>query len=238
MGSDAECQDYKEDCSPDRFVFENPPHTVYLDAYYIDKYEVTNASWMDCVDAGECQAPTKLASATRADYYGNPLYDNYPVVFVSWTMAWRYCEWRGARLPTEAEWEKAARGVDGNDYPWGNEFDGSLANFCDKNCEYSFADNDFDDGYNDTSPVGSYLEGASSYGVHDMAGNVFEWVNSHMMPYPYDAEDGREAIVPASRVLRGGSFGESYYNLRTTSRTMAPPDTSFYFIGFRCAASP
>ena len=235
MGSDAECKTYRDDCSVDIFVHENPPHKVNLAAYYIDKFEVTNAIYQDCVAEGVCSEPTEFSSATRDSYYGDSQYDNYPVVFVDWDMAKLYCEWRGARLPTEAEWEKAARGENALIYPWGNEFDGSLANFCDKNCGYKFANKDYDDGYQDTSPVDSYPQGASPYGVYNMAGNVFEWVNSAWAPYPYNDKDGREDLEMGMHVFRGGSLGEPNYYLRTSTRNFAPQSTSFYFIGFRCA---
>src|SRR5512147_102854 len=107
---------------------EQPVHQVYLNAYYIDKYEVTNALYTLCVDAGTCRGPYGRSK------YNDPQYAQHPVVYVNWTMAKAFCEWRGARLPTEAEWEKAARGTDGRIYPWGNEFNGSVVNFCDKNC--------------------------------------------------------------------------------------------------------
>jgi formylglycine-generating enzyme required for sulfatase activity len=235
MGSDAKCETYKDDCSIDTFSGENPPHMVSLADFYIDKYEVTNAHYKDCVAEGACNEPTEFSSATRDSYYEDSQYENYPVVFVDWNMAKLYCEWRGARLPTEAEWEKAARGENALIYPWGNDFDGSLTNFCDKNCEYPFANMDYDDGYQDTSPMGTYPGGVSPYGAHDMAGNVFEWVNSAWAPYPYNDKDGREDLALAMRVFRGGSLGEPYYHLRTSARNFAPQATSFYFIGFRCA---
>ena len=98
---------------------EKPVHTIYLNDYYIDKYEVTNGFYELCVNTGACESPKYLGSFTRGYYFGHPGYDNYPVIFVDWNMAKTYCEWRGARLPTEAEWEKAARGTDGRSHPWG-----------------------------------------------------------------------------------------------------------------------
>jgi len=135
---------------------EQPIHQVYLDTYYIDKYEVTNVLYKVCVDAGVCNQPT-----TTSDY-NNSQYVLHPVVYVNWNMAKEYCEWRDARLPTEAEWEKAARGTDGRTYPWGEGIDDTFANY--------------NQNVGDTTAVGDYPEGESPYGAYDMAGNVWEWV--------------------------------------------------------------
>ncbi len=205
---------------------EKPVHLVDLDAYYIDKYEVTNAAYKRCVDAGGCVAPKSSSSNTRAAYYGNPEFDEYPVVYVDWNMAKTYCEWRDARLPTEAEWEKAARGTDGRVYPWGENID------CDKaNYQSSCA--------GDTKQVGSYLDGVSPYGAYDMSGNVWEWVSSLYKPYPYDATDGREDMNSSNRrALRGGSWSYGINFARSSVRYGYSPDYSINFVGFRCARSP
>lgn len=124
MGCDAddalaECQKYDDECEIDQFFDEDPAHRVYLDSFYMDKYEVTNGLYKACVDYGTCTPPKDISSKKRSDYYINIQYKNYPVINVDWYMANTYCEWRGARLPTEAEWEKAARGTNGRTYPWG-----------------------------------------------------------------------------------------------------------------------
>ena len=122
MGGDpneslARCQEERNDCNRDETI--SPIHQVYLDAFYMDKYEITNALYRDCVNAGICQQPIKTSSHTRSGYFENPEYGDYPVIYVDLNMAKTFCEWRDARLPTEAEWEKTARGTDGRTFPWG-----------------------------------------------------------------------------------------------------------------------
>ena len=119
----AECQNLATtSCDPGWYEHESPPHQVYLDEFMIDVYEVTNARYAVCVEAGDCAYPGMGRSMTRSNYFGQPEYDEYPMLFATWEMAQSYCEWRGGRLPTEAEWEKAARGgLEGAMYPWGND---------------------------------------------------------------------------------------------------------------------
>ncbi len=138
---------------------EGPAHEVLLEEYFIDKYEVTNGDYKECVDAGVCGAPYSL----NTGYYSDPDYADFPVIYVDWFMARNYCEWRGARLPTEAEWEKAARGTNDGHFPWGQDL-----------LSCSFAR--YGACGRDPVAVGSHPVGASPYGVHDMAGNVWEWV--------------------------------------------------------------
>jgi serine/threonine protein kinase len=197
-------------------------HTVDLPPFYIDQYEVTNRLYAECVRAGACQPPQRVNSATHPRYYEAPDFANSPVVWVNWPMAVAYCQWRGARLPTEAEWEKAARGPEGRQYPWGARIDRRLAN-------YGLLEGD-------TLPVGSTPDGQSVYGVHDLAGNVWEWVSSLNRPYPYQAEDGRESPAEIGRrILRGGSWRSEPEFLRTYFRYEADQMTADLDIGFRCA---
>ncbi|HET9905095.1 MAG TPA: SUMF1/EgtB/PvdO family nonheme iron enzyme [Anaerolineales bacterium] len=200
---------------------EKPAQTVFLDTAYVDKYEVTNAFYRVCVEAGTCEPP-----AEQTEYFDNPEFDNYPVVNVNWEMAKTYCEWRSARLPTEAEWEKAARGTDGRTYPWGEEISCNEANFF--GCE------------GNPASVSSLVNGRSVYGLYHMAGNVYEWVSSLYKAYPYDRFDGREDLSAAGeRVIRGGSWlnSDTENEVRTARRHMADPTTFSENIGFRCAFS-
>jgi formylglycine-generating enzyme required for sulfatase activity len=218
---------------------EIPQHTVTLESYWIDKFEVTNGMFAKCVQAGQCDPPYVNDTTVTMNYYGNPTYSNYPVIWVSWYQAKDYCTWAGRRLPTEAEWEKAARGTEGQKYPWGNEpVSGERANLCDKNCPRSIANPIFDDGYADIAPVGSFPAGASPYGAMDMAGNVSEWVSSLVMPYPYDANDGRENLdSPAERVWRSSPWTNGFWWLRASVRYRSVPTYQRHVLGFRCASS-
>jgi formylglycine-generating enzyme required for sulfatase activity len=210
---------------------ERPVHNVTLDDFYIDKNEVTNARYAECVNAGVCQPPTKSGSATRASYYGNSEYDEFPVIFVSWFMAKAYCEWRGGRLSTEAEWEKAARDDDERTYPWGDQANCSQANFW----------GGTSDCVGDTVAVGSYPDTPSPYGVLDMAGNVWEWVLDWYDPGYYATSPGENPTGPGVgelRVMRGGSWNGGALQMRVTTRGRNLPDGGYNYVGIRCVWLP
>ena len=171
MGCDRNNPD--EFCRADSLHREEPLHRVYLDAYWIDKYEVTNRQYRECVAAKACRPPRKMDSWTRDSYYDNLAFDYYPVLYVSWWDGQAYCGWKGKRLPTEAEWEKAARGpIDTRAWPWGTE----LPDCNRENTTLDFPESPLTICVGDTAPVGSHPTGASPYGAMDMSGNVFEWV--------------------------------------------------------------
>ena len=212
---------------------EAPPHTVHVDAFYIDRYPVTNEEYKRFVDETGHPVPCyEVEWAAAEDYNWDPETrtppagkEKHPVVLVSWEDAQAYAAWAGKRLPTEAEWERAARGTDGRRWPWGNEF---IEGFC--NTRESKAEA--------TMPVGKYSpHGDSPEGVGDMVGNVWEWTSSLFRPYPYDANDGRESQeADGWRVLRGGSWWNDLDRARCTARL----DGDFLFfknVGFRCAVS-
>ena len=220
---------------------EIPDHDVQLDAYWMDQLEVTNAMFALCMSRGGCTPPQSFKSQRRADYFNNAEFKDYPVVYVTWGQAKAYCEWAGRRLPTEAEWERAARGDDFRTFPWGeNKADRTLTNF---NMLVG-----------DTSRVGTYPAGASPFGVLDMAGNVAEWVNDY---YSFNYSVSGSVVNPTgpetsgsfNRVVRGGSLGDAEINIRVSKRSSvagpnpnAEPGSSAALgdfsprIGFRCAA--
>jgi serine/threonine-protein kinase len=213
---------------------QRPAHIVYLDSFWIDRTEVTNGMYALCVGAGACTPPLETRSITRPDYYGVEHFTNYPVLFVNWHQAQAYCEWAGRRLPTEAEWEKAARGAAAPLYPWGNDLpDTTRLNFAAS-------------GVGDTVAVGNYPNGASPYGAVDMAGNAWEWVADWYDPgyyavSPKDNPPGPgQTGCPAGdcRVLRGGSWNSRDDEATTTVRLFYGPNDSRDAFTIRCARTP
>ena len=222
----------------------SPAHSVTLDDYYIDKFEVTNALYSECVNAGLCEKPKGQAYG----WYKDDRFADSPVWNITWYDANSYCEMRGAHLPTEAEWEKAARGTEGWDYPWGYEetpgfnIEQPVANFCDFHgtCIWT-PQSDHDDGFKLLAPVGSFPNGASPYGAMDMAGNVAEWVADWYDVYPDGDSTAAEDFGNTHRIVRGGSFSAPFSWMQTWYRDYFEPDTimdGWVFtqnIGFRCA---
>jgi formylglycine-generating enzyme required for sulfatase activity/pimeloyl-ACP methyl ester carboxylesterase len=222
------CQQYPDQygvCKLERFLPESPQHNVTISGFWLDRTEVTNAQYALCVEAGACRQ-SRLAS--------NPAYngDDYPVAGVPWQNAVDYCSWVGGQLPTEAQWEFAARGSADLLFPWGDEFDCAGGNFGDDatGC---------DDGYREPSPAGSFPTGISWCGALDMAGNAWEWVADLYAEYP--AEDQRDPTGPESgseRILRGGSWAYLPAMVRAAYRYPVPPTANYLAVGFRCALSP
>jgi formylglycine-generating enzyme required for sulfatase activity len=242
---------------------EQPVRSIYLDAFYIDQMEVTNSEFARFVEATgfvtdaetggggliwtgdgwqtQVGAQWRFPAGPADSIEGK---EQHPVVQVSWYDAQAYCQWTDKRLPTEAEWEKAARGSDGREFPWGNEFDPKRTNYCDRECTDlpQHKDNSASDGFSRTSPVGSYPTGASPYGVQDMAGNVWEWVQDWYDPYYYEYSPAMNPLGPTqqqsyyeTKVVRGGSWTSEYGYVRTTSRSYDPPrDWRSFGVGFRC----
>jgi len=206
---------------------ETPLKEIYLDSFYIDTFEVTVSQYKKCVDAEACGVPGAYAYCNDLN---ESTYENHPVNCVSWFNAREYCEFVGKRLPTEAEWEKAARGTDGREYPWGNDV---------ATCEYAVInDGGTGCGKDSTWPIGSKQKGVSPYGVYDMAGNVWEWVADWYSPDYYSRSPDNNPEGPDSgseRVLRGGSWGSYAGTQRSAFRVSSYPDYLHYFLfGFRC----
>jgi serine/threonine-protein kinase len=240
---------------------EHPVREIWLDAFWIERTEVTNAEFARFVaetrrvtipeqtGVGWVWLPTGWAQVPDADWRhpagpGSSIEgrDDHPVVQVSWFDADAYCAWAGRRLPTDAEWEKAARGTDARAFPWGSEFDPARLNYCDRSCPIPSEKRDpsHDDGFAYTAPVGSFPQGASPYGALDMAGHAWEWTADWYHPdsYAFASPRNPRGAWPGrarERAMRGGSFAAERGYTRVTSRSYDPPDTSWFGVGFRCA---
>lgn len=209
----------------------SPQHTVYLDAFWIDQNEVTNAMYQKCVEAGICTPPHETTWDNRFEYYGTEYYANSPVMKVDREQAQTYCNWVGRSLPTEAQWEKAARGTDGRIFPWGDILTKDYANY--------------GDGSRGPTPVRSYNSGKSPYGAFDMAGNVWEWVLDYYSPYRYSNDPIINPVGPTDGtilIVRGGAYGNVEHNIPTYFRGRIDLDDDYNIWrspwaanGFRCA---
>jgi formylglycine-generating enzyme required for sulfatase activity len=237
----------------DRSKESSPKRKVYLDAFFIDKYEVTNAEYGKYCKATGHSAPRYWPAGQMPT--GR---ENHPVVCVNWTGAMEYANWAGKRLPTEAEWEKAARGTDGRCFPWGNDWSSSRCNSGARLSKHGFNPNvgrrgwltawekwaktktgeELMAGGGYTTPVGSFADGASPYGCMDMAGNVTEWCNDGYLDTYYRTAPDRNPPGPNNKayiVLRGGSWICPSHVVECAYRGMAGPGESNVYIGFRCA---
>jgi len=231
MGIPAAQGDYlagicEEKCDVDDFTFSQPARQVRLEAYLIYETEVTNAQYAACVQQGGCPPPAATTSNQRSSYYDNPAFANYPVVHVNWFAANTYCRWAGGRLPTEAEWEKAARGTDGRLFPWGNN--PPTMQLANNNMVIA-----------DTTPVDAFTGGASPYGVLNMTGNVWEWTADWYEADYYSYAPAENPQGPPSssinqRVGRGGSWGWNHGFSSAVYRDWWEPDKHGSGVGFRC----
>lgn len=212
---------------------EQPVHTVELDGFWIDRTEVTNGQYQSCVNAGGCTPAQRSGGGEAADA-------NHPVVNITWAQAQAYAAWVGGRLPTEAEWEYAARGPEGRWYPWGNEPDGKQLNYCGDDCwlppGLSITTDTGGDGWEMTAPVGSYPSGVSWCGALDMSGNVAEWVADWYGDYT--AERQVNPTGPSSgenHVIRGGDWASWRWDSRCASRSQGLLSLDFaeMYLGFR-----
>ena len=220
---------------------EHPQKTITLDAFWIDRTEVTVADFAACVAKGACKAatfrkgtPDPKAKKPESCNFGMPDRDKHPMNCVNWDGASAYCAWAGKRLPTEAEWEKAARGGDGRKYPWGEE-----APSCERACMVKGMS--YGCGARISCPVGTRTAGASPYGALDMAGNVYEWVkDSYNRGYYAKAPDANPINTERTpfRPVRGGAYSSDADGVRATQRSSFKKDERISFVGFRCAMAP
>ena len=235
MGSSADqiepaismCEQYPNQwkkCDQDWFEIESSQFPVIVDPFWIDTTEVTNLQYERCVAAGVCQA-SRLEN--------NPAYNgaDYPAAGLPWQDAADYCNWVGGELPSEAQWEYAARGKQASIFPWGNEF------FCEAGNLYD-PDTNCDDGFPEPAPVGSFLAGISWCGAYDMAGNVWEWVADQFGDYPIETRTATtQSTSSPKHILRGGSWGYPPAFSRSAYRYVVDPEANYLAVGFRCSVS-
>ena len=241
---------YDADTQQSWYKTELSKRRVWLEAFYMDATEVTNREYRQFIDAGGYTQQTfwspegwqflQKDKLTTPGFWTDTRFNQpeQPVVGVSWYEAGAYCRWAGKQLPTEAQWEKAARGTDRRQYPWGNApVSGTLANYCDVQCDQAWKDTREQDGYSYTAPVGSYPSGKSPYGIEDLAGNVWEWVQDWYAADYYHRSPERNPVndTPAQyRVLRGGGSPNPPAHVRAAIRSWRAPDYRNYDVGFRC----
>lgn len=228
------CQEHYSICNRWYYERESPTHSVSLDEFWIDQTEVSNAQYRLCVEAGSCVEPTNCKKG--APTFGDPDKSDHPVVCINWEEALNYCEWAGTRLPTEAEWEYAFRGVERRIYPWGNAFDGTRLNYCDVNCSQAHADDRFDDTFSHTAPVGSFSSGISWAGVSNMSGNVSEWVADWFGEYSDEARTNPSGPITGNEKMIKGCSWFFHPTYCRGSFASVSPDTRFDDLGFRCVA--
>jgi formylglycine-generating enzyme len=214
------CLKNNDHCKEKWFKDEEPLHSVKLSGYYLDINEVTQKDYQ------------RVMIKNPSEFKGS----NLPVERVTWYESMEYCEKMGKRLPTEAEWEWAARGGKQGTFAWGDEAESNRANFCDRSCDKRWKEKQFEDGFSHTAPVGSFP--ANDFGLHDMAGNVYEWVldwydEDYYEKKPHDNPKGPEK--GNRKVIRGGSWINYSVGVRPSDRTDAKPSKKINFVGFRCA---
>ncbi len=238
-------------CDDDYYDDELPQHPVTVSSFWLDQTEVSNAQFSHFLnifgnqtEGGDnwlhLDSDFVLIEEVNGQFQSKAGLADHPVMAVSWYGANAYCQWVGGQLPTEAQWEYAARGENNLIYPWGNEFSGNRANYCDSSCFYNWSDVNIDDGFLQTSPVGNYPSGLSWVETADMAGNAWEWVNDWYGLYALSEQtDPPGPAIGTHKIMRGGSWTTNFTFLRTTMRRSSPPaKINVQNVGFRCAMQP
>jgi len=215
-------KDHEGQCRKSWFEDEEPIRSIQMDAFYMDKFEITQKEFQQVMKMN----PSEIKGP------------RFPVHSVTWEEARTYCRKLGKRLPTEAEWERAARGGASSYFSWGNRMQSKRANFCDRHCEKRWREKSFDDGFTKLAPVGSF--DPNGFGLHDMAGNVYEWVQDWYREDYYQYRPLKNPQGPVNgkhKVMRGGSWLNYSVGIRPADRTDADPEDRMPITGFRCARS-